>query len=222
MVKKLIARDVCKNFGKLEVLKNINLEISEGEIVALLGESGAGKSTLLKILATFESFDQGEVFISDQNISELNGDKLAYFRNRHIGFVFQENNLLPELTALENVFLPRLIRNENKKTAIDDAKKILSELGLEKRFDHKPLELSGGEQQRVAVARALINNPDIVFADEPSGSLDSKNATNLHEIFLKLRKVFNQTFVIATHNQNLAKLSDRQIVIRDGTIFSQS
>ena len=222
MVKKLIARDVCKNFGKLEVLKNINLEISEGEIVALLGESGAGKSTLLKILATFESFDKGEIFISDQNISTLNGDKLAYFRNRHIGFVFQENNLLPELTALENVFLPRLIHNENKKIAIEDAKKILSELGLEKRLEHKPSELSGGEQQRVAVARALINNPDIVFADEPSGSLDSKNATNLHEIFLKLRNVFNQTFIIATHNQNLAKLSDRQIVIRDGKIFSQS
>ncbi|MDR2402337.1 MAG: ABC transporter ATP-binding protein [Cytophagales bacterium] len=221
MGKKLVAQNVCKSFGKLEVLKNINLEIFAGEIVVLLGESGAGKSTLLKILATFESFDQGEIFIDNQNIAQLAGDRLAHFRNRHIGFVFQENNLLPELTALENVCLPRFIHNGDKKIAIDDAKKILSDLGLEKRFAHKPSELSGGEQQRVAVARALINNPAIIFADEPSGSLDSKNASNLHEMFLLLKNIFNQTFIIATHNTNLARLSHRQIMIQDGKLFSQ-
>jgi len=214
----LIAKNICKSFGQLKVLKNIDLEVREGEIVALLGESGAGKSTLLKILATFENFDQGEIFINNQNIAQLSGNKLANFRNRHIGFVFQEKNLLPELTALENVCLPRLIHNGEKKIAIEDAKNILTELGLSERFNHKPSELSGGEQQRVAVARALINNPDIIFADEPSGSLDSKNATNLHELFLKLRKTFNQTFIIATHNSNLAKLSDRQIFIKDGCL----
>jgi lipoprotein-releasing system ATP-binding protein len=216
----LHAKNICKSFGQLEVLKNIDLDIAAGEIVTLLGESGAGKSTLLKILATFESFDQGEVFINNQNISQLSGNKLANFRNRHIGFVFQEKNLLPELTALENVYLPRLIHNADINVAIADAKKLLTELGLEKRLDHKPAELSGGEQQRVAVARALINNPDIIFADEPSGNLDSKNAENLHELFFALSKHFHQTLVIATHNSNLAKLSDRQIFIRDGRLSS--
>lgn len=216
----LHAKNICKSFGQLEVLKNIDLDIAAGEIVTLLGESGAGKSTLLKILATFESFDQGEVFINNQNISQLSGNKLANFRNRHIGFVFQDKNLLPELTALENVYLPRLIHNADINVAIADAKKLLTELGLEKRLDHKPAELSGGEQQRVAVARALINNPDIIFADEPSGNLDSKNAENLHELFFSLSKDFHQTLVIATHNSNLAKLSDRQIFIRDGRLSS--
>ena len=216
----LYAKNICKSFGQLEVLKNIDIDIGEGEIVTLLGESGAGKSTLLKILATFESFDKGEIFINNQNIAQLSGNKLSNFRNRHIGFVFQEKNLLPELTALENVYLPRLIHNADMQIAVEDAKKILTDLGLEKRFDHLPSELSGGEQQRVAVARALINNPDIIFADEPSGSLDSKNAENLHELFLSLNKNFHQTLVIATHNANLAKLSDRQIFIRDGRLSS--
>ncbi len=216
----LHAKNICKSFGQLEVLKNIDIDINEGEIVTLLGESGAGKSTLLKILATFESFDQGKIFINNQDISQLSGNKLSNFRNCHIGFVFQEKNLLPELTALENVYLPRLIHNADMKIAVEDAKKILTDLGLEKRFDHLPAELSGGEQQRVAVARALINNPDIIFADEPSGNLDSKNAENLHELFLSLSKNFHQTLVIATHNANLAKLSDRQIFIRDGRLSS--
>ena len=219
MTKKLIAHNICKKFGQLEVLKNIDLEIEEGEIVALLGDSGAGKSTLLKILATFEKYDSGEIFIDNQNIAELIGDKLAHFRNRHIGFVFQDNNLLPELTALENVCLPRFIHNGEHKKAISDAKKILIQLGLEGRLEHKPAELSGGEKQRVAVARALINKPDIIFADEPSGSLDSKNAQFLHEMFINLRDTFHQTFVIATHNNNLAKLSNRQVIIQDGKLF---
>ena len=219
MQKKLCARGVCKSFGDLEVLKNVYLEIFSGELVTLIGESGAGKSTLLRILASFDRCDKGEIFIGEKNIVTLSGDELAHFRNLKIGFVFQEKNLLSELTALENVCLPRLISGGDRKQAEEDAKKILCELGLEKRIDHKPTELSGGEQQRVAVARALINSPDIIFADEPSGSLDSKNAKHLHEMFLQLRNNFNQTFIIATHNTSLAKLSDRQIRIQDGILL---
>lgn len=218
MQKKLCARGVYKRFGALEVLKDVSLEIFSGELVTLIGESGAGKSTLLRILASFERCDSGEIFIGKENIVTLQGDALAHFRNLKIGFVFQEKNLLSELTALENVCLPRLIKGDSIKKAEEDAKKILFELGLEKRLNHNPLELSGGEQQRVAVARALINKPDIIFADEPSGSLDSKNASHLHEMFLKLRNDLHQTFIIATHNPSLARMSDRQIKIQDGII----
>ena len=219
MTNKLVAKDICKKYGDSVVLHNINLEVISGEIVAIVGESGAGKSTLLKILATFLKPTSGSIIIDGSDIVQYHGDHLAKFRNKHIGFVFQENNLLPELSVLENVCLPRYIGGQYGCAVTDEAKKILDMLGILHHYDHKPYELSGGEQQRTAIARALINKPDIIFADEPSGNLDLNNAKKLHELFLQLRQEIHQTFLIVTHNQNLAQLSDRQIVIKDGTIY---
>ncbi len=212
-------KNIRKSYGTLEVLKGINLNISKGEIVSIVGASGAGKTTLLQILGTLDNADSGQLFINNTEVSSLKGKKIAKFRNQNIGFVFQFHHLLPEFTALENVCIPYYISNGNKKEAEAKAMKILEILGVAARANHKPNELSGGEQQRVAVARALINDPAIVLADEPSGNLDSATANNLHQLFFKLRDEFNQTFVIVTHNEELAAMADRKIVMRDGNII---
>ncbi|UGU16373.1 ABC transporter ATP-binding protein [Sinomicrobium kalidii] len=215
------AENIHKSYGDLEVLKGVNLHISKGEIVSIVGASGAGKTTLLQILGTLERMTKngtGRLFINDVNVEMLNPKKMAQFRNRHIGFIFQFHQLLPEFTALENVCIPAYIAGTSRKEAEEKAKQLLDFLGLSHRYDHKPKELSGGEQQRVAVARALINNPDIIFADEPSGNLDSESAENLHELFFKLRDEFQQTFVIVTHNDELADMADRKLVMVDGNI----
>lgn len=214
----LHAENIRKSYDSLEVLKDINLHVDKGEIVSIVGASGAGKSTLLHILGTLDIPDSGTVNLNGKNVTTLNNKQLAKFRNRHIGFVFQFHNLLPEFTALENVCIPGLISGENKSVVYNKGEAILDKLNLINRSHHKPSELSGGEQQRTAVARALINDPDIVFADEPSGNLDSKNALELHELFLSLRKDFNQTFIIVTHNPDLAKMADRVLEIKDGVI----
>ncbi len=214
----LKAENIRKSYGRLEVLKDINLEVKTGEIVSIVGASGSGKSTLLHILGTLDNPDAGKVLLNNQDVSRLNNKRLAEFRNGHIGFVFQFHNLLPEFSALENVSIPGLISTKSKNDVFEKAGAILDRLGLSERKNHKPSELSGGEQQRAAVARALINNPDIVFADEPSGNLDSKNAKELHELFLQLRKEFNQTFIIVTHNPELAGMADRVLEIKDGMI----
>jgi lipoprotein-releasing system ATP-binding protein len=211
-------KNIRKSYGTLEVLKGINLNISKGEIVSIVGASGAGKTTLLQILGTLDNADTGQLFINNTEVSSLKGKKIAKFRNQNIGFVFQFHHLLPEFTALENVCIPYYISNGNKKEAEEKAMKLLEILGVAARANHKPNELSGGEQQRVAVARALINDPAIVLADEPSGNLDSATANNLHQLFFKLRNEFNQTFVIVTHNEELAAMADRKIVMRDGNI----
>lgn len=217
----LQANNIHKSFGELSVLKGIDVAISRAEVVSIVGKSGAGKTTLLQIMGTLLSADSGSISICNTNIEKLNESQLAKFRNENIGFVFQFHQLLPEFTALENVCLPALIQGKSQKQAQIRAKELLDFLNLSQRMQHKPNELSGGEQQRVAVARALINNPSIIFADEPSGNLDLKHKTELHELFFTLRNNFNQTFVIVTHDESLAKLSDRVIVMEDGRIVSE-
>jgi len=216
----LKAKGISKSYGNLQILKNIDLQIDEKEVVSIVGASGAGKTTLLQILSTLEKPDAGEVLINNISPFSLSSRKLAAFRNEHIGFVYQFHQLLPEFTAVENVALPALIKGENMKSAQSRANALLQRLGLSTRADHKPSELSGGEQQRVAVARALINNPKIIFADEPSGNLDSKNSKELHELFFQLRDELGQTFVIVTHNEELAKMTDRTIHMADGSLIS--
>ena len=211
---------IKKTFGTVEVLKNSSLEIQKGEIVTIVGRSGAGKTTLLQIMGSLLKPDFGTVEINNTNIFDLKERQLAQFRNKEIGFVFQFHQLLPEFTALENVCIPAYINNKTRKPTEQRAKELLEFLNVSHRASHKPNELSGGEQQRVAVARALINNPSVIFADEPSGNLDSKNKTELHELFFKLRDVYNQTFVIVTHDQSLADMSDRIIKMDDGHIIS--
>ena len=213
------AQNIHKSFEGLEVLKGVSLSINKGEIVSIIGASGAGKSTLLQILGTLTKSDKGSIQIYNQNIQKFNSKDLSKFRNQEIGFIFQEHQLLPEFTALENVCLPYWIKIGSKKDAEIRAKEILNELGLADRLYHKPNNLSGGEQQRVAVARALINKPSVIFADEPSGNLDSTNAKKLHELFFELRDRHNQTFVIVTHNRELAKMSDRMLEMKDGLII---
>ena len=213
------AQNIHKSFEGLEVLKGVSLSINKGEIVSIIGASGAGKSTLLQILGTLTKSDKGIIQINNQNIQKFNSKDLSKFRNQEIGFIFQEHQLLPEFSALENVCLPYWIKIGSKKDAEIRAKEILNELGLADRLYHKPTNLSGGEQQRVAVARALINKPSVIFADEPSGNLDSTNAKKLHELFFELRDRHNQTFVIVTHNRELAKMSDRMLEMKDGLII---
>lgn len=217
----LQTRNIHKSYGKLEILKGIDLTVNKSEVVSIVGSSGAGKTTLLQILGTLDKPDQGELIVDGINPFSLSTSKLASFRNNNIGFVFQFHQLLPEFTALENVFLPALINGKNKKEASFKAMEILELLGLNDRAEHKPNELSGGEQQRVAVARSLINSPKIVFADEPSGNLDSKNALELHQLFFELRDKLGQTFIIVTHNEELAQMTDRQIIMKDGMIESK-
>jgi lipoprotein-releasing system ATP-binding protein len=214
----LRAKNIHKKYGALEVLKGVDLTINKGEIVSIVGSSGAGKSTLLHILGTLDTADAGEIYLENQRIDILRGKQLAKFRNTHIGFVFQFHHLLPEFNALENVCIPGWIAGKKKKDVIIRATELLETLNLRDRIENKPQQLSGGEQQRVAVARALINNPQIVFADEPTGNLDSTNAKELHELFMQLRTQFNQTFLIVTHNEELALLSDREIHMKDGRI----
>jgi len=210
---------IKKSYGTVDVLKNISLDIKKGEIVSIVGRSGAGKTTLLQIMGSLMNPDIGTVEINGINIFNLKERQLAKFRNEHIGFVFQFHQLLPEFNALENVCIPAFINNKPRKQTEQRAKELLEFLNVSHRATHKPSELSGGEQQRVAVARALINNPSVIFADEPSGNLDSKNKTELHELFFKLRDVYNQTFVIVTHDQSLADMSDRIIKMDDGHII---
>ncbi|PKP20319.1 MAG: lipoprotein-releasing system ATP-binding protein LolD [Bacteroidetes bacterium HGW-Bacteroidetes-20] len=210
--------DIEKSYGSLKVLKGINLDIQKSEITSIVGASGAGKSTLLHLIGTLDKPDQGEILIEDISIFKLNDKQLSAYRNKNIGFVFQFHHLLPEFTAVENVALPSLIAGESRKVAMQKAKELLQFLKLENRLSHKPSELSGGEQQRVAVARALINNPQLILADEPSGNLDSENAKKLHQLFFDLRDSFKQTFIIVTHNEELAELSDRKIVLKDGIV----
>ncbi|MES2374551.1 MAG: ABC transporter ATP-binding protein [Bacteroidota bacterium] len=214
----LKAQHITKKYGSLEVLKGVDIEINKGEIVSIVGSSGAGKSTLLHILGTLDKADEGTIWLNEQRIDQLTGKKLAAFRNNHIGFVFQFHHLLPEFTALENVSIPAWIAGQKKKETTTRAIELLTTLGLADRMDNKPQQLSGGEQQRVAVARALINNPSIVFADEPTGNLDSTNAKELHDLFVRLRNDFNQTFLIVTHNEELADMSDRTLHMKDGRI----
>ena len=211
--------DIHKSFGNLAVLKGINLQIGEKEIVSIVGASGAGKTTLLQIAGTLLKPDQGKVIIDDTDVNSLSPKNLANFRNKHIGFVFQFHHLLPEFTALENVCIPALIGGVNKKDAEKHAEELLGFLNLNERKNHKPSEMSGGEQQRVAIARALVNNPSVIFADEPSGNLDSKNREELHSLIHKLRDNFGQTFIIVTHDETFANLSDRIIGMKDGIIF---
>lgn len=212
----IIAKNIHKSYGNLNVLKGIDLEIKKGEIVSIVGASGAGKTTLLHILGTLDRADSGNIEINNTSIQTLNDKKLSEFRNKHIGFVFQFHHLLPEFTALENVCIPAYIGRISKKEAESKAKEILALLNLTERMDHKPSELSGGEQQRVAVARALINSPSIILADEPSGNLDSQSAKELHQLFFSLREKLSQTFVIVTHNGEFANMADRKLTIKDG------
>lgn len=215
------AHNIHKTFGQLEVLKGIDLTITQGEIVSIVGKSGAGKTTLLQILGTLEKPDRGEasVLIHGENVLKLKDRQLSDFRNRHIGFVFQFHQLLPEFNALENVMMPALIANIPNSKARCRAQELLDYLGLSDRMKHHPNELSGGEKQRVAVARALMNKPDVIFADEPSGSLDTQNKQELHQLFFDLRKQFGQTFVIVTHDESLAQMSDRIIKMADGLVI---
>lgn len=215
----LVAQGIVKSYGDLKVLKGVGLEIGDGEVVSIVGSSGAGKSTLLHILGTLDSADAGEIFFDGVPVHRMQGRSLARFRNEHIGFVFQFHHLLPEFTALENVCIPGWIAGKRKKEVEDRARQLLGLLGLSERVENKPGALSGGEQQRVAVARALINNPRIVFADEPTGNLDSANARELHHLFMKLRDEFRQTFLIVTHNEELAGMSDRVLHMKDGKMM---
>jgi lipoprotein-releasing system ATP-binding protein len=215
----LKASNIVKMYGSLEVLKGIDLTIQTGEIVSIVGASGAGKSTLLHILGTLDKPDKGELLVNDINLNQVSENELAMFRNKHVGFIFQFHNLLPEFTAFENVCLPGFLGKRDKKEIEKRAMELLEFLGVSQRSDHKPSELSGGEQQRVAVARALINSPALVLADEPTGNLDSHNAEELHKLFFKLRDSLNQTFVIVTHNEKLADMADRKLEMRDGKII---
>jgi lipoprotein-releasing system ATP-binding protein len=216
----LSAKNIQKKYGQLQVLKGVDINIIKGEVVSIVGSSGAGKSTLLHILGTLDKADTGEIILNNQRVDKLFGKKLAAFRNKEIGFVFQFHHLLPEFTALENVCIPGWIAGGKKKEIQLKATQLLKTLGLSERLENKPQQLSGGEQQRVAVARALINNPSIVMADEPTGNLDSKNAKELHRLFVDLRQQFNQTFLIVTHNEELAQMSDRIVHMKDGRIIS--
>ena len=211
---------IYKSFGNVDVIKGIDLQIDRGEIVTIVGASGAGKTTLLQIIGTLEKADKGDVIIDNQNVSKMNQKALAAFRNKNIGFVFQFHHLLPEFTAIENICIPAYIAGVSKKEATERALQLLDYLNIRERANHKPSMLSGGEQQRVAVARALINKPSVILADEPSGNLDSQNAKELHELFFKLREQTSQTFVIVTHNPTLAEMADRTLTIKDGIIES--
>lgn len=215
----LSGKNIYKRYGPVEVLKGVNIDIQKGEVVAIAGPSGSGKSTLLHILGTLDKADMGTISMNGTMLNTLEGKKLAAFRNQHIGFVFQFHHLLPEFSAVENVCIPGWLAGRKKKEVEDRAKVLLNLLGLSQRLENKPNQLSGGEQQRVAVARALINNPDIIFADEPTGNLDSANAKELHQLFFDLRKKFNQTFLIVTHNEELAQMSDRILHMKDGKMI---
>ncbi len=214
----IIGKNIKKNYKTLNVLKGVDIEIKASEVVSIVGSSGAGKTTLLTILGTLDKASSGEIVFDDVNISSLSSKKLAAFRNQHIGFVFQFHHLLPEFTALENICIPAFIHKTSKKVAETKALELLDLLGLKERSNHKPSELSGGEQQRIAVARALINTPKVIFADEPSGNLDSENAHNLHQLFFKLRDELKQTIVVVTHNESLANMADRKLTMKDGLI----
>ncbi|MFV0419639.1 MAG: ABC transporter ATP-binding protein [Dysgonomonas sp.] len=211
---------ITKSFGSLNVLKGIDLHVKKGEIISIVGASGAGKTTLLQIIGTLDKADSGSVYINNENLSKLNDSRLSDFRNKNIGFVFQFHQLLPEFTALENVMIPALIGKTKESQAKSRAKELLDMLGLADRIEHKPNELSGGEKQRVAVARSLINNPAVILADEPSGSLDTENKEELHQLFFKLRDTLGQTFVIVTHDEHLASITDRTVHMRDGLIIN--
>jgi len=218
----LEAKNIFKNYQQLQVLKGVDIHVNQGEVVSIVGSSGAGKSTLLHILGTLDAADSGEIILNNQKLSELTGNKLASFRNKNIGFVFQFHHLLPEFTALENVCIPGWVAGKKKQEVENRAIELLTILGLQHRLQNKPNQLSGGEQQRVAVARALINNPSIVMADEPTGNLDSANAKELHQLFINLRQQFNQAFLIVTHNEELAKMSDRIVHMKDGRVIESS
>jgi len=213
------ANGIVKNYGNLRVLKGVDIHIKKGEVVAITGKSGAGKSTLLHILGTLDQSDEGSILFEDKDLSKYNNKELAKFRNSEIGFIFQFHYLLPEFTALENICIPGFIAKRPENEVIEEAKKLLDYLGLTDRMQHKPGALSGGEQQRVSVARALINKPSVIFADEPSGNLDIQSSQELHSLIFKLRNDFNQTFVLVTHNTDLAKMSDRCLEMRDGQIL---
>jgi len=215
------AKQIYKSFGALHVLKGVDLKIGKGEIVSIVGKSGAGKSTLLHILGTLDTASKGQLLINDEDVFRLNAKRLAAFRNANIGFVFQFHHLLPEFTAVENVCIPAFIQRKPEAAAQKRAKELLDYLGLSERLDHKPTQLSGGEQQRVAVARALMNQPGVVFADEPSGNLDSASSKELHQLLFNLRNDFNQTFVIVTHNEELATMSDRRLEMMDGLLLQE-
>lgn len=213
------AINIHKSFGQLHVLKGVDLDVQKGEVVSIVGKSGAGKSTLLHILGTLDRTDSGQIIINEEDVSKFSQKKLAAFRNRNIGFVFQFHHLLPEFTALENVCIPAYIARQTESAARKKAEELLDYLGLSDRLTHKPSQLSGGEQQRVAVARSLVNNPAIVFADEPSGNLDSVSSQDLHQLLFRLRDDFQQTFIIVTHNMELAELSDRRLEMKDGILI---
>ncbi len=218
----ILGKNLQKSFGDIEVLKGVNIEVKKGEIIAIVGPSGAGKTTLLQILGTLDKPDSSlsyDLNINDIEINNLSDSQISEFRNEQVGFIFQFHQLLPEFTALENVCIPAYIGKKSKKEAETKAREVLDYLGLSHRYHHKPNELSGGEQQRVAVARALINNPAVILADEPSGNLDSQAAKNLHDLFFKLRDEFDQTFIIVTHNETLADMADRKLVMKDGIIL---
>lgn len=216
----LVARDIYKSYGEVSVLNGVNLSVNRSEIVSIVGASGAGKTTLLQIAGTLDRPDKGAIEINGEEISSLGNKKLAAFRNQHVGFIFQFHHLLPEFTALENVCIPAFIAKTPAKQAEKRAEELLELLGLSHRRSHKPAALSGGEQQRVAVARALVNNPALVFADEPSGNLDSSNAEELHRLFFNLRDQLGQTFIIVTHNEDLAQMADRKLTMKDGKIIT--
>ncbi|MDG1724411.1 MAG: ABC transporter ATP-binding protein [Bacteroidia bacterium] len=216
----IIGKDLSKNYGSLTVLKSVNISIKKGEILGITGPSGAGKSTLLQILSTLDFAEKGSLEFDGKDLLSFSSKKIAKFRNENIGFIFQFHHLLPEFTAIENICMPALISGLEKKDAEEKALKLLKTLGLEHRSNHKPNELSGGEQQRVSVARALINNPSVIFADEPSGNLDTENARDLHQLFHRLRDEYGQTFIIVTHNQELANMADRVIEMKDGQILN--
>jgi len=218
----IIVKDIHKSYGSLEVLKGISLEVEKGEIISIVGASGAGKSTLLHIIGTLDRADAGTIEMNGVNVLKLSDKKLAAFRNKNIGFVFQFHHLLPEFTALENICIPGFLGRRNKREVERKALDLLNFMGLKERSQHKPNELSGGEQQRVAVARALINDPDVILADEPSGNLDSASAVELHNLFFSLRNSFNQTYIIVNHNSDLANMADRKLTMRDGVIEKTS
>jgi lipoprotein-releasing system ATP-binding protein len=216
----IVAKQIQKSYGKLSVLKGVDLHVEQAEVVSIVGKSGAGKSTLLHILGTLDAADSGQIFIAGEEISRLNQKKLADFRSKSLGFIFQFHHLLPEFTALENVCIPAYINSTSDGVAKKRANELLDYLGLAARTTHKPAQLSGGEQQRVAVARALMNQPSVIFADEPSGNLDSASSQDLHQLIFNLRKDFQQTFIIVTHNEELAAMSDRRLEMKDGLLLS--